>query len=187
MRSKQEEKLSKFLSLVLRHHPEAIGITIQREGGWARVDALLKGMKTSGRQMDFSLLEKIVREDAKMRYSFSTDKRYIRANQGHSIDVDLGLAQKQPPDVLYHGTAARFLDSIKAAGITRQGRQYVHLSADLQTATAVGRRHGAPAVLSIDSARMAEQDTAFYLSENGVWLCRHVPWEYVRDIYYPQK
>lgn len=84
MRSKQEEKLSKFLSLVLRHHPEAIGITIQREGGWARVDALLKGMKTSGRQMDFSLLEKIVREDAKMRYSFSTDKRYIRANQGHS-------------------------------------------------------------------------------------------------------
>lgn len=187
MDKKQEERLSRYLSLVLRHHPEAAGITLRREGAWAEVDALLRGAKRAGKPLDLPLLEKIVREDGKQRYSFSPDHRYIRANQGHSVDVDLSFEPLEPPAVLYHGTATRFLDSIRAEGVTRQSRQYVHLSRDEQTAFTVGRRHGAPAVLCLDAAAMHRDGASFYLSENNVWLCDLVPWRYVTEVrYHPE-
>ncbi|MGM9613540.1 MAG: RNA 2'-phosphotransferase [Butyricicoccus sp.] len=182
MDKKQEERLSRYLSFVLRHHPEAAGITLHRKGAWAEVDALLHGVQRAGKPLDLPLLEKIVCEDRKQRYSFSPDHRYIRANQGHSVDVDLGFEPLEPPAVLYHGTATRFLDSIRAEGITRQSRQYVHLSRDVKTAFAVGGRHGIPVVLELDAAAMHRDSIPFYLSENGVWLCDAVPWHYVAAV-----
>lgn len=184
MGSKHEEKLSRFLSLVLRHDPAAAGITVNKKGAWADVEELLRGVNASGLTIDRALLEKIVREDRKGRYSFSADRRYIRANQGHSLDVDLGFEPVAPPDVLYHGTATKSLDGIRTEGITKRTRQYVHLSRDLETAFMVGGRHGKPVVLVIDAAAMARDGKAFYLSENGVWLRPHVPWEYVTDMRY---
>ncbi|MGN1008651.1 MAG: RNA 2'-phosphotransferase [Butyricicoccus sp.] len=182
MDKKQEERLSRYLSFVLRHHPEAAGITLRRKGAWAEVDALLRGAQRAGKPLDLPLLEKIVREDGKQRYSFSPDHRYIRANQGHSVDVDLGFEPLEPPTVLYHGTATCFLDSIRAEGITRQSRQYVHLSRDVKTAFTVGGRHGVPVVLELDAAAMHRDSIPFYLSENGVWLCDAVPWRYVAAV-----
>lgn len=127
-------------------------------------------------------LERIVRENNKQRYSFNADHTKIRANQGHSICVDVELKEVTPPDTLYHGTASRFLDSIRAQGITAQSRQHVHLSADVETAKNVGSRHGTPAILVVDTAAMARDGHRFYRSENGVWLCKEVEWRYVRGI-----
>lgn len=176
--SKNDVALGKFLSLVLRHHPEAAGLTLD-EHGWADVDELIAGIKKTGRQIDREILERIVRENAKQRYSMNEDHTKIRANQGHSLQVDVELRRADPPDVLYHGTATRFLDGIRREGITKQGRQHVHLSGDEATAVSVGSRHGKPAVLRIDARRMAEDGMVFYLSENGVWLCDSVAWDYV--------
>lgn len=176
--SKNDVALGKFLSLVLRHHPEAAGVTLD-EHGWADVDELLAGARSTGRKIDRETLERIVRENSKQRYSLNENHTKIRANQGHSIQVDVELRQANPPDVLYHGTAVRFLEGIKRDGITKQGRQYVHLSKDEATAISVGGRHGKPAVLRIDARKMAEDGVIFYLSENGVWLCDSVAWKYV--------
>ena len=170
-------KLGRFLSLVLRHDPSAAGITLD-EHGWADVKKLLDGVRRTGRQIDMETLERIVRENNKLRYSFNEDHTRIRANQGHSLQVDVELRQVVPPQYLYHGTAARFLPSILAEGIKKMGRQYVHLSGDVQTAMAVGRRHGMPAVLKINAEAMSRDGITFYRSENGVWLCDHVPPEY---------
>lgn len=176
--SKNDVALGKFLSLVLRHHPEAAGVALD-EHGWADVDELLAGARRTGRKIDRETLERIVRENSKQRYILNEDHTKIRANQGHSIQVDVELRQADPPDVLYHGTAVRFLEGIKRDGITKQGRQYVHLSKDEATAISVGGRHGKPAVLHIDARKMAEDGIIFYLSENGVWLCDSVAWKYV--------
>ena len=176
--SKNDARLGRFLSLILRHHPEAAGITLDAHG-WADVGALLRGICDTGWQIDRETLERIVREDNKQRYTFNEDCTKIRANQGHSIPVDVGLRRVQPPQYLYHGTAARFLPAIQAEGIKRMGRQYVHLSPDYQTAVAVGRRHGSPVVvLRIEAGTMAQSGVTFFLSENGVWLCEYVPPEY---------
>lgn len=178
--SKSDETLGRFLSLVLRHNPAAAQITLD-EHGWADVEALLAGCARAGRRIGRDTLERIVRENSKQRYSFNGDHTKIRANQGHSIAVDVELRQAQPPARLYHGTAMRFLESIRAQGITRQSRQHVHLSADYPTALAVGTRHGRPVVLAIDAAAMARDGYVFYRSENGVWLCERVPWSYVLE------
>lgn len=176
--SKQDVELGRFLSLVLRHNPSAAGISLDSHG-WAEVSALLTGVSKTGRRISQEILERIVRENNKQRYSFNEDHTKIRANQGHSVNVDLELEPRTPPAILYHGTASRFLHNIQANGIARQSRQHVHLSADIKTATAVGARHGIPVVLSIDAAAMAKDGFLFYLSENGVWLCEQVPWKYI--------
>lgn len=172
------EKLSVFISLILRHKPEVIGISLD-EHGWANVKELLLGINNSGRTIDMEILEEIVRTDKKQRYSFNGDKTLIRANQGHSIPVDVELEVQQPPQFLYHGTASRFIDSIKQEGLKSMSRLYVHLSSDIETAKIVGARHGSPVILKIDCSQMHKDGIKFYLSENGVWLTENVPKKYI--------
>lgn len=177
----KEKDLSKFISLILRHKPETIGITLD-EHGWANVSELINGINNSGKIIDMKLLEKIVALDNKQRYSFNEDKTLIRANQGHSIPVDVELKEMVPPPILYHGTAERFLESILQQGLKPMSRLYVHLSKDIETAIAVGKRHGKPCVLKIDSNKMISDGIQFYLSENGVWLTKYVDSKYVERI-----
>ena len=175
--SNSDVKLGRFLSLVLRHNPSAAGITLD-EHGWADVEKLLVGVNRTGRKIDMSTLERIVRENNKQRYSFNENHTKIRANQGHSVQVDVELREVEPPRYLYHGTASRFLPAIQAEGIRKMSRQYVHLSGDFETAMAVGKRHGIPVVITIDAEAMARDGVTFYRSENGVWLCEHVEPQY---------
>jgi len=174
---KANKKLSVFLSLVLRHQPDAAGITLDGHG-WADVAKLIQGVNNTGRKLDMETLEEIVRTDEKGRYSFNEDKTKIRANQGHSINIDADLKEATPPDVLYHGTATRFLGSIFSEGLKPMRRLYVHLSKDYDTAVKVGSRHGVPAVLEVDTKGMCIDGYKFYLSENGVWLTERVPRNY---------
>lgn len=169
---------SKFLSLILRHKPEAAGISLD-EHGWANVNELLAGIVSTGRKIDMETLEKIVSTDEKQRYSFNEDKTLIRANQGHSIPVDVELKEQEPPEYLFHGTAIRFMKGIYQDGLKSMSRLYVHLSANRETATKVGSRHGAPVVLTIKSGDMYRNGNKFYLSENGVWLTKHVDTKYI--------
>ncbi|MBM4092838.1 MAG: RNA 2'-phosphotransferase [Planctomycetes bacterium] len=170
---------SKFLSLVLRHHPEIIGISLD-EQGWVEIDVLLAAANRSGRKLTRSLLDRVVRENDKQRFAISADGTKIRANQGHSIEVDLGLQPAQPPELLYHGTVARFLDAIRASGLQPGSRQYVHLSPDVETARKVGQRRGRPVILVVESGRMWQDGHAFYRAQNGVWLTDSVPAKYLQ-------
>lgn len=173
-------KTSKFLSLILRHKPEVIGITLD-EHGWARVDEVIVGIAKT-RPMSMAILEEIVATDSKGRYAFNEDKTLIRANQGHSVHVDVELAEKLPPEVLYHGTGEKSVVSIEAQGLLPMSRLYVHLSLDVATATKVGQRHGKPVVFRVDAQAMATQGHRFYVSRNGVWLTKHVPAEYLQRL-----
>lgn len=168
---------SKFLSLILRHKPETIGISLD-EHGWAEVDGLIAGIART-REFDMGLLEEIVRTDKKQRYSFHEDKTRIRANQGHSIPVDVQLERAKPPECLWHGTGEKYVASITKSGLTPKGRLYVHLSSDPKTARDVGRRHGNPVVFRVLAGRMQEEGCPFYLSKNGVWLVEKVPAKYL--------
>lgn len=171
---------SKFLSLILRHKPETIGISLD-EHGWADVQELIEGVsRMGGHFLDAELLEEIVRTDAKQRYSFNEDHTLIRANQGHSIPVDVELEERIPPDVLWHGTGEKFVASIDARGLIPKSRLYVHLSSDPETAKAVGSRHGRPVIYEVDCRQMAEDGFPFYLSANHVWLTKQVPARYLR-------
>ena len=176
-----DTKLSKYMSMVLRHHPDRAGLKLDKNG-WADVQELIAGINKSGkgRAIDMATLERIVADNDKQRYSFNDDRTKIRANQGHSIPVNLELEPATPPDVLYHGTATRYMESIKKSGLISKNRQYVHLSSDIKTAFAVGSRHGYPVVLKIDAKQMAEDGYTFYLSVNKVWLCDNVPWKYMQ-------
>lgn len=175
------EKLSVFISLVLRHNPDAAHITVD-EHGWADVGELLAGINDTGREINMEILEEIVATDSKQRYSFNQDKTLIRANQGHSIPVDVELKEQEPPEFLYHGTAARFLDAIESEGLKPMSRLYVHLSKDIETALKVGRRHGNPVVLKVNSGDMYKDGQRFYLSENGVWLIKKVDAKYLERV-----
>jgi putative RNA 2'-phosphotransferase len=166
---------------VLRHKPETIGITLD-PAGWVSIPVLLKAMAAHGRSIKRADLEQLVAEDAKTRYSI--DGNRIRANQGHSVAVDLGLEPVTPPEVLYHGTVGKFVRSISTEGINKGSRQHVHLSGDIATAKTVGGRRGVPVVLTIDTARMLADGHKFYLSANEVWLTDHVPPQYIT---YPPK
>lgn len=179
-----DKNLSKFLSLILRHKPETVGINLD-ENGWADVEELLRGIKKVGREINFATLEKIVRENDKQRFSFNSDKTKIRANQGHSIQVDVELEQKIPPKFLYHGTIERNANSIENNGILKGTRLYVHLSADIDTAKKVaGRRKGNSVIYKISSLSMHEDGYIFYQSKNGVWLTDFVPPKYFSRIYF---
>ncbi len=164
---------SKFLALILRHKPETIGIQLD-EHGWANVEELIAGIAKT-RHFDMTMLEKIVAEDEKQRYSFSKDKSLIRANQGHSIPVDVELEEKQPPEVLYHGTGEKYVASIDSMGLIAKSRLYVHLSSDPETAYKVSQRHGKPVIYVIQSGEMFRKRFKFYRSVNNVWLTEKVP------------
>ena len=170
---------SKFLSLILRHKPQRVGLELD-EHGWADVDELIRRVSRK-RPLDRATLEQIVATDEKQRYSFSTDGKLIRANQGHSIPVDVELAELQPPEILYHGTAQKFGASIITQGLLKMSRLYVHLSGDIETAVKVGRRHGKPIVFRVASGRMFADGYKFYRSVNGVWLTEHVPAIYLEE------
>ncbi len=165
--------ISKMIALILRHKPETIGITLD-EHGWANVDELLKGV---GIYMD--TLELIVNTDDKQRYSFNEDKTLIRANQGHSVPVDVELEEVKPPEFLWHGTGEKYARSICAEGLIPKSRLYVHLSLGKETAIDVGKRHGKPVLFRIPALKMYENGYKFYLSKNGVWLTKRVPAEYL--------
>ena len=178
MDKRRQVKISKFLSYVLRHRPESIGIRLD-SGGWADVSELLRGAEQNGFRIGIDELSVVVKESDKKRFSFSEDGLRIRANYGHSIAVNLGYKPSVPPDVLYHGTAAKNLKAIRVGGLTKGNRQYVHLSPDSDTAMGVGRRHGKPIVLKVESGRMHSDGHEFYLSSSGIWLTEYVPPEYL--------
>nr|WP_314623086.1 RNA 2'-phosphotransferase [uncultured Noviherbaspirillum sp.] len=173
--SKQLSDVSKFLSYVLRHQPDAIGITLDREG-WVDIAALISAAANAGKQLDHECIQNVVMSSDKKRFSISEDGLRIRAVQGHSTDrVDINYAEKTPPALLHHGTAMRFLESINREGLKPGSRQYVHLSEDKDTARTVGQRYGKPVVLEIRALQMHEQGFKFYQAENGVWLTLSVP------------
>lgn len=173
MNEKETTKISKKLSYVLRHAPESIGIELEKNG-WTSVKILLEKLNLS-----FSDLNYVVANNSKKRFAFSEDKTKIRANQGHSISIDLGLTKTPPPDILYHGTATRNLESIKNNGISKQKRHQVHLSNEIETAKQVGSRYGKPIVLKINTRKMADEGIVFFRTENGVWLTDYVAPEYL--------
>ena len=173
-------KISKYMSMILRHRPEVIGITLD-EHGWADVDELIAGIARNNK-FNREILDEIVRTDSKQRYSFNEDGTKIRANQGHSIHVDLGLQPVEPPEILWHGTAEKYVDSIDKTGLKPGNRMQVHLSPDKDTAEKVGSRHGKPVVYRVKSGEMYRKGFRFYRSVNGVWLTIMVPAEYLEKI-----
>lgn len=174
----QDIQVSKFLSLILRHQPEVIGVILD-ENGWADFEELLNCAHSHGYNFSREQILKVVQNNDKQRFSFSEDGRKIRANQGHSIPINLNLEPQQPPAILFHGTATRFLTSIQQQGLHSASRQYVHLSSDEATAITVGKRHGKPIILRIQAGKMWLRGIPFYLSDNGIWLVARVPPEFI--------
>lgn len=171
------KKISKQLAYVLRHRPDSIGITLGPDG-WVPIDTLLDAMRAHGKGISRATLDAVVADNDKQRFAIDGDR--IRASQGHSVQVDLGLTPIAPPARLYHGTARRYLDSIMASGVHRGSRHHVHLSGDPGTARNVGSRHGSPVILVVDAAAMAADGHTFYRSANGVWLTDEIPAPYLR-------
>lgn len=169
----------KFISLILRHKPETIGITLD-EHGWADVKELIAGVQKTRPDFNLEILEEIVRTNNKQRYSFNNDHTKIRANQGHSIQVDVELKEAVPPEILYHGTGKKSVASILEQGLVPRSRLYVHLSKDKQTALNVGSRHGKPIVFTIQAGMMHEDGYKFFISENGIWLTKAVLPKYLK-------
>jgi putative RNA 2'-phosphotransferase len=168
---------SKFLSLVLRHKPQTIGIELD-ENGWVDIDTLIQKMNDFGENLTREELYFMVENNPKKRFAINEVTHQIRANQGHSIKINLGFAPIQPPEILYHGTAQRFLESIFESGLEKRNRHHIHLSADKVTATSVGQRHGKPIILAVKAFEMFKDGFQFFLSENGVWLTDKVPCKY---------
>lgn len=173
-------KTSRFISMILRHKPGVIGITLD-EHGWANVSELVEGVNKV-HPLDMETLEEIVRTNEKQRFSFNEDKTKIRANQGHTIPVDVEQDEKDPPEVLYHGTGEKYVESIDCTGLVPRQRLYVHLSTDKEMAAKVGQRHGKPVVYRVNSGQMAKEGFTFYLSVNGVWLTKAVPVQYLEKL-----
>lgn len=174
MNTKRLRKKSKFLSLVLRHQPDLIGIHLDSQG-WTPIVDLLAGCKKYGKVITIKELQYIVDNNDKQRFAFSPDGHLIRASQGHSVAVDLGYEAKSPPSILFHGTSKRFLPAIWHEGLIKGSRHHVHLSSSAETATSVGQRHGSPVVLTIDAQRMVQDGFVFFFTPNEVWLTEHVP------------
>ena len=179
MNGKELFRVSKLLSLVLRHDPGHIGVMLD-SNGYVSVDVLLERLRSKGTHLTLENLQKLVAENNKQRFAFSADGTRIRASQGHSVEVDLGYAPKSPPELLYHGTATRFMTSIYEKGLLKGARNHVHLSKDKATAETVGKRHGTPHIFEVQAEAMVRDGFQFYLSDNGVWLTEHVPAKYLR-------
>ena len=181
MNEKTAKSVSKFLSLILRHSPETIGLKLD-ENGWADVEELIVKCNNRGsqNQMTAELLDYVVENNDKKRFTFNEDKTKIRASQGHSISVELDLEEAEPSEFLYHGTVEKFLENIKKEGLQKMSRQHVHLSKDRETAIKVGGRRGVPQILTIKSGQMFKDGFKFYLSENKVWLTDEVPIQYIQ-------
>lgn len=172
-------EMSKFLSYILRHEPESIGLILDSEG-WANIHELVQLTNTSGNNFTLEQIHSIVENDKKGRFSISNDRQFIRAVQGHSLKtIDLKLEEIIPPTGLFHGTAQRFIDKISNEGLLPKERQYVHLTEDYDTAIKTGMRYGKPVVLNIDSRKMQENGYKFYQAENNVWLTSTVPSDYI--------
>ncbi|RYG37346.1 RNA 2'-phosphotransferase [bacterium] len=180
MDNRQSVRIGKLISLILRHEPQKIGIAALEPGGYVPVCTLLEGLARLGSPLSREELDELVRDSDKGRYSFDTSGTRIRANQGHSVPVDLGLDPKMPPAILYHGTPERFLEQIRRDGLQKMARHAVHLSPDEATATMVGQRRGRPVLLRIDARRMHEEGFLFTRSENGVWLIDAIPRQYIQ-------
>jgi putative RNA 2'-phosphotransferase len=172
-------KKSKWLSKHLRHSPERVGLVLE-DGGWVSVQLLLEAARKNHLSLSRAELEEVVAGNDKQRFSFCDDGTKIRANQGHSVEVDLQLEPTEPPAVLYHGTGAQNRDSIFKTGLEKGRRHHVHLSTDIETARKVGSRHGKPLIFALDAAQMSEDGIEFFVSDNGVWLCDFVPPQYLR-------
>lgn len=166
------------MSLVLRHQPDVIGVTLD-DNGWASVMELMEGIQRKGIRIDSDLLDEVVATNDKKRFAFNEDKTKIRANQGHSVKVDVELREAEPPEILYHGTVLRFVDSIRVEGLKPMNRQHVHLSKQVSAAQQVGARRGKPILLKVRALEMHQQGFKFYLSENGVWLTELVAPEFI--------
>jgi putative RNA 2'-phosphotransferase len=176
---KETTRISKFLSLVLRHKPEQIGLELD-SNGWADVNTLIQKCNQSSIPLSLDILKHVVDTNSKKRFAFNEQQNKIRANQGHSIEVELELQAIEPPGILYHGTAERFVSSILEKGLIKQQRQHVHLSSDIETAINVGRRHGRPFVFEVLAYQMFSDNYQFFLSDNGVWLTNDVPSKYLK-------
>ena len=179
MDDKRRIRISKFMSLVLRHQPEKANLTLE-PGGWVLIDDLLAGAANTGFRFTREELEPVVRACDKQRFALDETGTKIRASQGHSTEVDLQLEQAEPPAELYHGTAERNLAGVMRDGLLKMARHHVHLSPDTATATKVGSRHGKPVILVVDAAKMRAEGHIFYRSVNGAWLVEHVPPQYLR-------
>ena len=175
---KEITRSSKFLSLILRHEPERVGLKLD-EAGWVGVDQLLDAVNRHGVALRLEQLRHIVATSDKKRFAFNDDQTRIRANQGHSVKVNLRYAPETPPELLYHGTPERSVESIRATGLNKRERHHVHLSSEIATVTKVGERRGRPVVLKIRAGEMHRAGNVFYRSENGVWLTDHVPPRYI--------
>lgn len=178
MTDKETIRTSKFLSLILRHEPERVGLKLG-EGGWVSVEELLRAVNNHGIELSLEQLKHVVASNNKKRFAFSEDGQRIRASQGHSVEVNLQYVPQIPPEILYHGTATRFVDGIRQHGLQRMGRHDVHLSADPMTTVQVGSRHGKPVQLKIRAGEMHRVGHEFRCSANGVWLVREVPPEFI--------
>lgn len=172
------KEISKLLSYVLRHAPESLGINLD-EGGWTSVEDLITKAQRAGHQIDRAVLEAVVAESDKKRFTLSADGKLIRAAQGHSVSVELGISPTAPPETLFHGTGSSAVDAILSEGLKAGSRKHVHLSIDAQTASAVGSRHGKPVVFRVDAGRMHKDGLQFWQADNGVWLTHHVPSAYL--------
>jgi putative RNA 2'-phosphotransferase len=181
MNREQQKRISKRLSLHLRHEPEGLGLTLE-PGGWVKVDDLIKGFSKTHFKITREQLEEVIRDNDKQRFSFDETGLRIRANQGHSTEVDLQLEPQTPPDILFHGTSENALAAILKDGLKRMARHHVHLSTDKEMMLKVGQRHGKPVLLKVRAKEMQEAGYKFYLSDNGVWLTDEVPVEFLEKV-----
>jgi len=177
---KQITHISKFLSLVLRHQPETIGIQLDQRG-WTDIDELIEKANSYGVKFDREILNHIVATNSKKRFAFNNTLDKIRASQGHSVEIELGYTNQKPPEILFHGTGEKSVQSILDTGLEKRNRQHVHLSSDFDTAVKVGQRHGKPFVFKVLAERMYNDNFQFFISDNGVWLTDHVPTKYLKQ------
>lgn len=175
---KQLTHISKFLSLVLRHQPETISIQLD-QNGWTDINELIEKANNYGIKFDRETLNQIVETNSKKRFAFNDTQDKIRACQGHSVEIELGYINQKPPEILFHGTAEKFVQSILDTGLQKRNRQHVHLSSDLETAKKVGQRHGKPFIFQVLAEQMYNDNFKFFISDNGVWLTDNVPPKYL--------
>ncbi|QIE60866.1 RNA 2'-phosphotransferase [Rasiella rasia] len=178
MSEKQQTHISKFLSLVLRHKPETIGVQLD-QNGWVDINELIEKSNKYGIKFNRETLNHIVATNSKKRFAINNKLDKIRASQGHSIEIELGYTSQKPPRTLFHGTSEKSVQSILKKGLKRQNRQHVHLSSDIETAKKVGQRHGKPYIFKVFAEQMFNDNLEFFISENGVWLTENVPEKYL--------